>query len=173
MLVGTLMAFDRHMNIVLADCEEYRRIKQKGTEEKEMKRSLGFILIRGENIISMVAEAPPPAEPRQHGEQPLIGPGRGVAAGRGVTAAALTGAPAGLAGPVMGIGGPAPAKMLPGGRGVFPGAAGMPGGGPLLQQGGGMRPGMPPMMGGAPLLGSAPAAPGPGGAPQQPAAPES
>eukprot|EP00923_Selenidium_pygospionis_P057171 GHVN01099836.1.p1 GENE.GHVN01099836.1~~GHVN01099836.1.p1 ORF type:complete len:160 (-),score=27.78 GHVN01099836.1:1664-2143(-) len=122
MLVGTLMAFDRHMNLVLADCEEFRRIKQKGSDEKEMKRSLGFVLIRGENIISMVAEAPPPAEPRQPAsDQPMMGPGRGQPAGRGIPIAPLGAAPAGLAGPVMGVGGPAPSQMLPqaaGGRGA-------------------------------------------------------
>lgn len=29
MLVGTFLAFDKHLNVVVSDCEEFRRIKAK------------------------------------------------------------------------------------------------------------------------------------------------
>lgn len=55
MLVGTFLAFDRHMNVVLADTEEFRKVRTKNkvdgkgvvVEEKELKRTVGFILLRG------------------------------------------------------------------------------------------------------------------------------
>ena len=101
MLVGTFMAFDRHMNIVLGDTEEYRRIKNKKgsglSEEKEEKRVLGLIVLRGDAVVSMTIEGPPPPEPDERITPG--GPGVGKAAGRGMPVAPGTmGAPLSLAG---------------------------------------------------------------------------
>jgi small nuclear ribonucleoprotein B and B' len=75
-------------------------------EEKEVKRTLGLIILRGENIITLTAEAPPPSEPKRAGEGPQAGPGKAVPAGRGVPIAPLGTAPAsGLSGPMRGVGG--------------------------------------------------------------------
>jgi small nuclear ribonucleoprotein B and B' len=60
MMVGTFLAFDKHMNVVLADTDEYRITKAKKTGVlKQIKRTLGLVIIRGENIVSLTAEAPP------------------------------------------------------------------------------------------------------------------
>mmetsp|Transcript_24378 Transcript_24378/g.44144 ORF Transcript_24378/g.44144 Transcript_24378/m.44144 type:complete len:198 (+) Transcript_24378:93-686(+) len=156
MLVGTFMAFDKYMNVVLADCEEFRKIKSKGRkdDEKEVKRTLGFVVLRGETIVSLMAEAPPPSGPKKPDIQP--GPGRGQVAGRGMPAAPLSSAPAGLSGPVRGVGGPAAIQMQPkaGGALPAPGGAppGMPPGFPARPPGmpGMVPPGMPGMPPGMP-----------------------
>ena len=67
-LVGRFMAFDRHMNIVLGDAEEFRRLPpKKGVPEadREIRRPLGLVLIRGEEVISMTVEGPPPTDDRR------------------------------------------------------------------------------------------------------------
>ncbi len=101
------MAFDKHMNMVLGDAEEFRHIKSKKgqglTEDREEKRTLGLIILRGDSIVSMTVEGPPP--PEEEEKATPGGPGVGKAVGRGLPPASM--AAAGLSGPVKGIGGPA------------------------------------------------------------------
>ena len=60
-LIGTFLAFDKHLNLVLSETEEYSRIKAKNKKnDKERKRSLGLVIIRGDSVISLSAESPPP-----------------------------------------------------------------------------------------------------------------
>ncbi|KAJ3104664.1 hypothetical protein HDU96_008845 [Phlyctochytrium bullatum] len=116
--VGQMLAFDKHMNLVLAECEEFRRIrpKTKGPGvtqvEREEKRALGLVILRGESIVSLTVEAPPPVMPDESKKSAAAaaagGPGVGRPAGRGLPVAPVAGAPAGLAGPVRGVGGAAP-----------------------------------------------------------------
>ena len=113
-MVGTLLAFDRHMNLVLGDTEEYRKVKSKkaGGGLKEEKRALGMLLLRGENVVSLQVHGPPP--PQRVNVVAPKGPGRGVAAGRGMPAGGMggpgiVGAPMGMPGgggrgaPMMGM----------------------------------------------------------------------
>lgn len=118
-LVGTFMAYDKFMNLVLSDCEEFRLIKVQG-EEKEIKRVLGFVMLRGETVLNMTAEAPPVASLNK--DKMATGPGKAVVAGRG--GAMVSGGPAGLAAPVRGVGAPSNAQMQP--RGQAPRVPGMP-----------------------------------------------
>ena len=46
MMVGTFLAYDKHMNVVLSDTDEYRIVKKKDVQ-KQIKRTLGLVIIRG------------------------------------------------------------------------------------------------------------------------------
>lgn len=51
-MVGRLMAYDKHMNVVLEDAEEFR-----GTTKTTERRNVGLIMLTGRNIISMVLDS--------------------------------------------------------------------------------------------------------------------
>ncbi|KAF9166606.1 hypothetical protein DFQ26_007420 [Actinomortierella ambigua] len=153
-LTGHMLAFDKHMNLVLSDCEEFRKIKPKtqGAAEREEKRTLGLVILRGEIIVSLSVDGPPPpsAEDQKARLSKLqAGTGTAAPAGRGMPIVPGVAAP-GLTGPVRGVGGPAPGMMLPRG----PAAAAPP-----MAYGRGMPPGMPPP-GFRPMGGGPPGMPG-------------
>lgn len=141
-IVGTFLAFDKHLNLVLVDAEEYRYAKKSSKsgsklkssaiiEERVEKRTLGLIILRGENVVSVAVDGPPPpstkaASATSSGPGVARGVGRGAlppttvnggGAGRG-----YGGAPMGLgAAPVHGVGGMGmPPPLPPGGMGMMP-----------------------------------------------------
>jgi len=154
------------MNLVLADTEEFRRVKRKQTKstapgaggaplvEAEEKRTLGLTIVRGAHIISLSVESPPPADPSARlGTSAPGGAAAAMAAGPGISRPAGRGLPVGLTGPAAGMSGAPPG--LPGfpgappfaGRGGppggFPGAfppQGFPGGPPAFQPPPGFQP---------------------------------
>jgi len=142
-IVGTFLAFDKHLNLVLVDAEEFRTLNKSRAailEERVEKRSLGLIILRGENVVSMAVEGPPPPSSKTRVSG---GPGMARGVGRGNVPPPSMGmpppgvAPMGLgAAPVHGVGGMAPLGMgmppppPPGamGRGIPPPGMGRGGG---------------------------------------------
>jgi small nuclear ribonucleoprotein B and B' len=112
--IGQMIAFDRHMNFVLSDCEEFRKIKSKkgNLQEIEEKRNLGLVILRGETVISLSIEAPPPVGTSRNRTSAtafgLPGVGMGRAAGRGIP----------MTGPMKGMA--TPSVQLAQGRGIPP-----------------------------------------------------
>lgn len=77
-LVGQLLAFDKFMNVVLSDSEEFRTPKnKKENSPPEIKRALGLVVLRGETIVSVSVESAPSKD-----DASLLGglqPGPGIA----------------------------------------------------------------------------------------------
>ncbi|KAJ4301031.1 Small nuclear ribonucleoprotein-associated protein B [Kalmusia sp. IMI 367209] len=177
-MAGQMLAFDKHMNLVLADTEEFRRTRRKGKAapgaaqqitETEERRAIGLTIIRGANVISVSVDGPPPADPAARLGGATGGPttAAALAQGPGIARPAGRGLPVGLTGPAPGVGGPGPGFGPPGGFPGAPGGFGPPGfgrGGPPGGPPGGFPPGGPPagFPGGPPPFGGPPGFPGSG-----------
>ncbi|KAM3188156.1 hypothetical protein ACTXT7_000820 [Hymenolepis weldensis] len=175
-LVGTFKAFDRHMNLILCDCDEFRTVKNKNNKQpRQEKRSLGLVLLRGEHIVSMNVDGPPPPEDSARVPLPGAGMGLSAAAMMGVPPPGM-GRPVGRSMPLVTPSAPAVPPPPPSGLAAGPTAwAGVGVPNPALMQ---PRAGMPPPppatstagapaaygRPGAPPVGMAPPPPPPGGA---------
>lgn len=78
-MVGTFLAFDKFMNVVLSDAIETRRVSNPKDGQNELSRELGLVLLRGEHVVSIKTEKKEEAVPK--GVPP--GPGTAKVAGRG------------------------------------------------------------------------------------------
>ena len=56
--IGKFVAYDKHMNLVLTDCVEYRKYKPARTKTViEAKKNYGVVILRGENVMSVIVES--------------------------------------------------------------------------------------------------------------------
>jgi len=111
-IIGTFLAFDKHLNLVLSEAEEFRVLRKSRAallEERTERRSLGLVLVRGENVVSLAVEGPPPPSGKSAAGIAVAGRGRGSV---GKPTPLPGGVPMGLgAAPMHGIG--APGMMNP------------------------------------------------------------
>jgi small nuclear ribonucleoprotein B and B' len=56
-LVGQLLAYDKHMNVVIAECEEFRRTRRhSGPGAGTARRTLGLVVLRGRHVSAMTPD---------------------------------------------------------------------------------------------------------------------
>lgn len=97
---GQLLAFDKHLNLVVADTEEARvprkayqqLVKQKAAGQQvkasEEKRFLGLIILRGEQVVNLTIVSAPTADTKKRLAQlkqgkGVVKPVRGAAGAKG------------------------------------------------------------------------------------------
>ena len=99
--IGQLLAHDKHLNFVLADCEEFRLLKKRGNGDSE-RRNLGLIVLRGEEVVSVSQETGAP--PRGGNKARIPASNSSNTTGGNVIGIPPPGsAPVGLAGPMPGM----------------------------------------------------------------------
>ena len=102
--IGQLLAHDKHLNLVLADCEEFRLLKRGGSTGESERRTLGMIVLRGEEVVSVSQET---GAPPRGGNKARIPASASSASGPSVIGIPPPGMapmpPSGLSGPMPGM----------------------------------------------------------------------
>ena len=99
-MVGQLLGYDKHLNLVLADTEEFRTPRRGG----ELRRTLGLVMLRGEHIVSMAPEGVPSANKTR--------PPASAVMGRAMGRVPPPGAPVGMSAPMPGMYAPMPGMSM-------------------------------------------------------------
>ena len=63
---GKFLSYDKHMNIILSECIEYRTLINKKTkEERRIQRNIGLMILRGDCVLGYTPLTPPSKQKQQ------------------------------------------------------------------------------------------------------------